>query len=91
MHPPNPRLENGVHLVSERYGVAALGNIATRPDARSRGYSRAIVASLCRNLARRVSCITLNVAVDNAAAIRSYTAAGFRPVYRYLEGLAEAR
>jgi ribosomal protein S18 acetylase RimI-like enzyme len=81
----------GVHLVSERYGVAALGNIATRPDARSRGYSRAIVGSLCRSLTRRVSCITLNVAVDNDAAIRSYAAAGFLPIYRYLEGRAEAR
>lgn len=80
----------GVHLVSETYGVAALGNIATRPDARGRGHCRAIVRCLCRSLLRRVDCITLNVAVDNTAAIRSYRAAGFRTIYRYVEGLADS-
>jgi predicted GNAT family acetyltransferase len=77
----------GVHLVSERYRVAALGNIATQPDRRNRGLGRAISAAICRNLSGRVDAIGLNVMESNAAAIRCYQNLGFEHSTRYFEGI----
>ncbi len=75
----------GVHVVSARTSVAALGGIATRPDRRGRGLARALTAVLCRALRERVALVGLNVAAANASAIRCYTSVGFRPVCRYEE------
>ncbi|MGD8395539.1 MAG: GNAT family N-acetyltransferase [Candidatus Eiseniibacteriota bacterium] len=79
----------GVHVVSERYRVAALGNIATLPDHRGRGLARAVTARLCRSLLGSVDTIGLNVAAGNQPAIRCYTGLGFQRVARY--GEFEAR
>lgn len=76
----------GTHVLSDRYRVAALGNIATRPDRRGRGLARAATAFLCRELFDRVDHLGLNVKTDNAAAIRCYEQLGFEPVCAYLEG-----
>ena len=76
----------GVHVLSDRYRVAALGNVATNPQWRGRGLARTASARLCRELAPRVEQIGLNVHADNAPGIRCYEALGFRPVRRYLEG-----
>jgi ribosomal protein S18 acetylase RimI-like enzyme len=74
----------GVHVRSASYGVAAIGNLATRPDRRRRGHGRTIVAAICREL-HAIPHIGLNVEVDNRAAIACYEALGFREVCRYLE------
>jgi RimJ/RimL family protein N-acetyltransferase len=76
----------GVHVRSERYGVAALGNIATTPYRRGQGLAGVIVRALCRNLSSQVPLIALNVRHDNIAAVRCYERSGFRPVLRYEEG-----
>jgi RimJ/RimL family protein N-acetyltransferase len=76
----------GVHVLSERYQVAALGNIATRPDARGRGLAAATTASLTRWLLERTDDVGLNVHSENAAAIRCYERLGFRSVCSYIEG-----
>lgn len=80
----------GVHVLSERFGVAALGNIVTAPAFRGRGYAGAITRALCRALVARVPLIALNVRCDNLPAIRCYTRVGFEPVLRYEEGWIEA-
>lgn len=80
----------GVHVFSERYGVAALGNIATRPDRQGRGLGRAVTAAVCRSLRGRAEHVGLNVKVDNARAIRCYEGLGFRVRCRYLEGVFES-
>jgi ribosomal protein S18 acetylase RimI-like enzyme len=67
----------GVHVYSPALRVAALGNIATRPDVRGRGYARRLAAALCRRLQAEVDVIGLNVRADNAAAIACYRAVGF--------------
>jgi ribosomal protein S18 acetylase RimI-like enzyme len=77
----------GVHLVSERYRVAALGNIATHPDHRGRGLGRAITAAICSELRDRVDSIGLNVMASNSAAIRCYTSLGFTRCATYFEGI----
>lgn len=81
----------GVHVLSEAYRVAALGSVATRPDARGQGLSRRTTAALCRALRGRVDRIGLNVEAGNEAAIACYRALGFAEVGRYEEHMLAAR
>jgi ribosomal protein S18 acetylase RimI-like enzyme len=81
----------GLHVLSERYGVAAIGNVATRPDRRGRGLARAVTARLARALRERVATIGLNVHAGNAAARRCYESLGFRERLRYDEGVLRRR
>lgn len=81
----------GVHVVSRRYGVAALGNVATAPEFRGRGLARAVCARLARELAQHVPLVGLNVATANASARRCYDTLGFRPVLRYSEAVLTLR
>ena len=76
---------SGVHVFSEEYRVAALGNIATHPDFRGRGYGRQATAALCRELLKAVDHIGLNVAANNIPAIKCYERIGFEKMYYYFE------
>jgi predicted GNAT family acetyltransferase len=75
----------GIHVYSEKYKVAALGNIVTHPDYRGKGYSKAVTARLCQSLAEHVDNIGLNVKADNTAAISMYRKLGFEIVGTYFE------
>lgn len=81
----------GVHVFSRRYGVAALGNVATTPERRGRGLARAVCAHLCRELTAAVPLVGLNVAVANAPARACYRALGFREALRYEEAVLTRR
>jgi predicted GNAT family acetyltransferase len=66
--------------------VAALGNVATLPEARGRGLATAACARLCRVLLEDgIETIGLNVQAENDAAVRAYTKLGFRVVAPYVE------
>lgn len=77
----------GTHVVDRTAGIAAIGNMYTRPDARRRGHStavlRAIVATL---LGQGITTIVLNVDQRNAAAQAIYLAHGFVVHLPYVEG-----
>jgi ribosomal protein S18 acetylase RimI-like enzyme len=79
----------GTHVASTRYGIAAVGNIFTSPEARGRGFATvvtsAVVADLLRSGCREV---ILNVAIANEAAIHVYTRLGFRTHCQHYEGIA---
>lgn len=75
----------GVHVYSEEYQVAALGNITTHRAHRRSGYAKATTAGLCKNLLRTVQHIGLNVKADNQAAIACYQELGFEIVGAYEE------
>ncbi|MEE1788984.1 GNAT family N-acetyltransferase [Streptomyces sp. SP17BM10] len=75
----------GVHVRSAAYGVAVLGNVTTRPDARGRGLARACVTALCHRLAETTAHIGLNVRTDNAPAIHLYERLGFTSVATFEE------
>ena len=85
------RIENrlvsiaGIHVYSEKYKVAALGNIVTHPDYRGNGFGKAVTAGLCQSLSEHVDNIGLNVKADNAAAIALYEKLGFEIVGTYYE------
>lgn len=75
----------GVHVYSERYGVAALGNIVTHPAYRRRGYARQVTARLCRSVLEKVRHVGLNVKADNDAATACYAGLGFEIIAPYGE------
>jgi len=76
----------GVHVWSPEWRVAALGNVATLPEARGRGLATAACAHLCRILLEDgVDTISLNVRADNAAAIAAYQRLGFAQAADYVE------
>lgn len=81
----------GVHVYSERYAVAALGNIVTHPAYRRRGYARQVTARLCQSVLRKVEYVGLNVKADNEAAVACYTGLGFGIVAPYGEFTFTAR
>lgn len=81
----------GTHVVDAVSGVAALGNVATHPDARRRGLGRATVATLTRELLAAGLQAGLNVAVDNLGARALYEQLGFAWVLDYEEAELVAR
>lgn len=81
----------GVHVYSEQYRVAALGNIATHPDHRGQGFGSAASAALCKRLLNSVDIIGLNVKSDNPTAIHLYNKLGFVIVATYHEWMAELK
>jgi RimJ/RimL family protein N-acetyltransferase len=67
----------GIHIVSEREGVAGLGNVTSHPRVRGRGYARQVCARLLRHLdALKIAHIGLNVAAGNARAQQVYAVGG---------------
>ena len=67
----------GVHFYSKETGIAAIGNVATAPEYRGKGYAGSVTASLVKDLWKDVKYIGLNVRNDNIAAIKAYEKMGF--------------
>src|SRR5438270_173437 len=68
----------GTHVVARRYGIAAVGNVYTRPEARGRGYGAATTARVVADLlAVGMREVILNVAAGNEPARRIYARLGF--------------
>jgi ribosomal protein S18 acetylase RimI-like enzyme len=81
----------GVHVYSPEFRVAALGNIAVRPEARNQGLATAATAFCCQRLLASVDLIGLNVLADNLAAIRVYERLGFGIIGEYDEWMLERK
>lgn len=82
----------GVHVYSAALRVAALGNVATLPEARGRGFATAACAHVCRDLlGDGIDTISLNVQADNTSALNAYERLGFVPVASYVELMLRRR
>jgi predicted GNAT family acetyltransferase len=81
----------GVHVYSPRYGVAALGNVATRPAWRGRGLAKRATARLCQSRLEHVPHIGANVKADNLPAIACYRRLGFETIASYGEFMVRQR
>jgi ribosomal protein S18 acetylase RimI-like enzyme len=82
----------GTHLVSQAYGIGAIGNVMTHPDCRGRGYATLTTQAVCDELIRRgIHTIVLNVRQDNAPAVRVYEKLGFGQYCPFYEGVIERR
>src|SRR5205823_13545241 len=80
----------GTHVVAARHGIAAIGSVYTRPEARGRGYASAITAAVTAELlAGPYRDVILNVAVANEPAARIYRRLGYREHCRYRESKVE--
>lgn len=80
----------GTHVVSSQARVAAIGNVYTRRDRRGQGLARRTTGAVAAELVRLgIETIVLNVAMDNAPALRAYRALGFMPFCGYYEGSGE--
>ena len=80
---------SGVHVDSDEYKIAVLGNITTAPDHRGRGLGRLVTARLVNELAAEDKLVCLNVKADNDHAIRLYENLGFETAHEYEEALFE--
>jgi GNAT superfamily N-acetyltransferase len=78
---------SGIHVFSEEYKVAALGNIATHPDHRGKQIGYKLTSALCFDLQKCVDIIGLNVKSDNDHAIKCYKKIGFEVIGTYDECL----
>ncbi len=67
----------GTHVVSDHWGVAAIGGVLTHPDHRGRGLAARTTSAVALRLRDRVDLIGLNVAADNRVAVRLYERLGF--------------
>ena len=75
----------GVHVISTRYRVAALGNVATAPAHRGQGLATSATARLCQRLLSEADVIGLNVHAENRAAQACYRKLGFEQAAVYEE------
>lgn len=79
----------GTHLVVPEEGVAAIGNVYTRPDCRGRGLATLLTRAVAAELAGRgIPLVALNVCPANLAAVRAYQRLGFVKYCEFVEGLA---
>lgn len=76
----------GIHAISDRDGVAAIGNILTHPNYRGQGLSGKCTSTLLTHLFKRVALATLNVLRDNTPALHSFERLGFRTHRVFYEG-----
>ncbi len=75
----------GIHVFSERYQVAALGNITTHPEWRGEGLGMQATAKVCQSLNGLVKTTGLNVKTNNFSAIRCYQKLGFEKSFDFKE------
>jgi GNAT superfamily N-acetyltransferase len=84
----------GTHIVSPTYGVAAVGNVFTRPDRRGHGFGTRVTSAVLEELLEiGIPDIVLNVGQDNREATAIYERLGFEfycPFYEGPAAIAEA-
>lgn len=82
----------GTHILNFAEGVAAIGNVYTRPDCRGKGYARAITTEIVSQLrAAGLPLIVLNVNSENVVARRLYDSLGFVEHCSFVEGVVRKR
>jgi ribosomal protein S18 acetylase RimI-like enzyme len=80
----------GTHLVVPSEGVAAVGNVYTKPDQRGRGLATLVTSAVISDLLghTELQVIALNVRQDNGTAITVYERLGFERYCAFFEGQA---
>ena len=76
---------SGIHVYSEPYKVATLGNITIHPLYRGKSICQKLTSALCRDLLLTVDNIGLNVSINNLSAINCYRKIGFEIIGEYEE------
>nr|NIM05522.1 GNAT family N-acetyltransferase [Armatimonadota bacterium]NIO76056.1 GNAT family N-acetyltransferase [Armatimonadota bacterium]NIO97003.1 GNAT family N-acetyltransferase [Armatimonadota bacterium] len=68
----------GTHVICPRFGLAAAGNVWTRPGYRGRGLGTLTVGAVTQELLESCGEVVLNVREDNLQATRLYERLGYR-------------
>ncbi len=77
----------GTHVVSPQEGVAAVGYVYTVPEYRGKGYATACTAAVTKALLDMgLHTVVLNVAKDNAPALKVYERLGYQRYCALVEG-----
>ena len=79
----------GTHIVSPEYGVAAVGNIYTRPQHRGKGLAQQVTSAVCADLLAQKLDVVLNVEQSNASAVHLYQKLGFEIHCSFIEGIGK--
>ena len=77
----------GIHVYSEKYKVATLGNITISPSHRGKSICQKLTSALCIDLLLSVDNIGLNVSINNLSAVNCYKKIGFEVISEYEEYL----
>jgi predicted GNAT family acetyltransferase len=77
----------GIHVYSEKYKVATLGNITISPSQRGKAICQKLTSALCEDLLLSVDNIGLNVSIENLSAVNCYKKIGFEVISEYEEYL----
>ena len=80
----------GVHVYSKHYSIAVLGNIATLPSTRGKGFATKCIIRLMESFESNLH-IGLNVKKDNYSAVNLYKKLGFLIHTQYEEGMFEKK
>jgi ribosomal protein S18 acetylase RimI-like enzyme len=80
----------GIHVYSKHYSIAVLGNIATLPSTRGKGFASKCIIRLLESFKSNIH-IGLNVKKDNFSAVNLYKRLGFLIHLPYEEGLFEKK
>lgn len=82
----------GTHVAAPEFGIAAIGNVFTLPEARGRGYAAAVTAAVTGELlGGPCTEVILNVAAANETATNVYQRLGFTAHCGYSEARAILR
>ncbi|MEX0785844.1 MAG: GNAT family N-acetyltransferase [Dehalococcoidia bacterium] len=81
----------GTHVVSQRDGIAVIGNVFTHPAYRGRGLGTLVTSAVTKELLSSCREAVLSVDPENEAAVRAYARLGYREVGRLVEGPAVRR
>ena len=79
----------GTHLVAPEYGIAAVGNIYTRPQHRGKGLAQQVTSAVCADLLAQKLDVVLNVDQSNASAVHLYKKLGFEIHCPFIEGIGK--
>jgi RimJ/RimL family protein N-acetyltransferase len=75
----------GTHVVSEREGVAVVGNVFTHPRHRGQGLATCATSAVTRHLLEFCNLVVLTVEVGNEPAVHVYNKLGYQPVCKLHE------
>ncbi|HEX2194125.1 MAG TPA: GNAT family N-acetyltransferase [Candidatus Limnocylindria bacterium] len=81
----------GTHVISQREGIAVVGNVMTHVDYRGHDFAKMVTSAVTADLLQRVGDVVLNVHAENEPAVAAYRRLGYRDQHLLTERLGHRR